>query len=210
MPKNRKGYYRVDRWLERTYSAFEAPVTNRAPRSQSLARFYIHFLIALGHLISKTYRGNGFPSLLLRTLSSSPLCTQHFVLIAWTYSIVSASTTNQWNIAVQGETHLKRGWGIHNLWNSLMPLIPEGKNICLLKTGEIIYNPFIKQKTETLLWFFSVFDTTKFNIRLIHLPGIVHALLYIYFLKQLSWKYRHKNGTGMKLALIIIKDREIK
>ena len=117
----------IDRWLERTCSAFEAPVTNIAPRSQSLARFYIHFLIALGHLISKTYRGNGFPSLLLRILSSSLLCTQHFVLIAWTYSIVSASTTNRSNIAVQGETHLMRGWGIHNLRNSLMPLIPEGK-----------------------------------------------------------------------------------
>ena len=66
-------------------------------------RFYIHFLIALGHLIYKTNRGNGFPSLLLQALPFSLLCTQDCVLIPPTRSIVSASTTNQSNIALQGE-----------------------------------------------------------------------------------------------------------
>ena len=100
---------------------------NRAPRSQSLVRFYIHFLIALGHLIYKTYRGNGFPSLLLQVLPSSLLCTQDFVLIAPTHSIVSASTSNQSNIALQGETQLKQSWEIHIFRNRLILLIPKGK-----------------------------------------------------------------------------------
>lgn len=151
-----------------------------------------------------------FPSLLLQALPYSLLCTQHFVLIGPTYSIVSASTRNQSNIALQGETQLKRGWEIHILRKSLILLIPEEKIFFPLKTGEIIYNPFIKQKTETLLRFFSVCDTTKFKIRLIHLPGIVHALVFFIFSKQLSWKYRHKKETTMKHGLITIKGWEIK